>query len=176
MTYTIEPHTEEAFSLAIHLPGYAKQQELLLNGAQAEYTVRDGYACIRRKWQKGDCVTLRFPMEVRRIYGSTRILDTAGKVCLARGSVIYCLEGADNGEQLQALLLPRDAQIEEARGEGLLKDTVILKFPGLREADSEELYRDAPPERRKTELTAIPYYLWGNRGCNQMRVWIRESV
>ena len=24
------------------------------------------------------------------------------------------------------------------------------------------------------EITAIPYYAWGNRGLNQMRVWMHE--
>ena len=28
-------------------------------------------------------------------------------------------------------------------------------------------------ERTLTTLTAVPYYTWGNRGENQMRVWMR---
>ncbi|MFR6169393.1 MAG: hypothetical protein ACLUKE_14885 [Blautia wexlerae] len=29
------------------------------------------------------------------------------------------------------------------------------------------------PVRTLTTLTAVPYYTWGNRGENQMRVWMR---
>lgn len=68
---------------------------------------------------------------------------------LLEGHELYCIEGVDNGPQLQALILPRDSRITEHREtEGVLAGTVTLK--------------------------AVPYYIWGNRGTGQMRVWIRE--
>ena len=138
--------------------------------------VQDGYLYLKRKWNEGDVVELNFPMEVRRLYGTLRVRDTAGQTALARGPVVYCFEGVDNGALLQALILPRDSEITAAQGSGeLLKDCVVLKMKGLRESDSDALYQSTPPKREKAELTAIPYCLWGNRGLNQMRVWIRES-
>lgn len=93
-----------------------------------------------------------------------------------RGPIVYCFEGVDNGEQLQALVLLRGAKIETVREEeGILKGCVSLKAVGFREGDSDALYSENPPERKRTELKAVPYYLWGNRGLNQMRVWIRET-
>lgn len=44
----------------------------------------------------------------------------------------------------------------------------------LREADSDELYSVNAPERTPVTMKAVPYYIWGNRGLGQMRVWIRE--
>ena len=175
--YTVTPKTEKEFCLAIHIPGYIADASLAVTvgGKPQEIERRDGYLYLRRNWNAGDVVDLHFPMEVRRLYGTIRVRDTAGQVALARGPVVYCFEGVDNGPMLQALTLPRDSEITAEKGEGeLLKDCVVLKMKGLREADSDALYRSAPPQRTETELTAIPYYLWGNRGLNQMRVWIRE--
>ncbi len=175
--YTVTPKTEEEFCLAIHLPGYVGKDSFVLtvNGKPQEAELRDGYLYLKRRWNAEDVVALEFPMEVRRLYGTVRVRDTAGQVALARGPVVYCFEGADNGPMLQALTLPRDSEITAVKGEGeLLKDCVVLKMDGLRESDSDALYRTTPPVREKVTLTAIPYYLWGNRGLNQMRVWIRE--
>ena len=109
------------------------------------------------------------------MYGTVRCIDTAGCVGLMRGPIVYCIEGVDNGPQLQALILPRDSQITERwETEGVLAGTVTLSMDGLREEDSEELYSTAAPERKPVTLKAVPYYIWGNRGTGQMRVWIRE--
>ncbi len=176
--YTVAPKTDKVFALEIHIPGYVKKEQLdvRVNGEKVAAGIENGYIVIARAWQAGDTVEISFPMAIRRVYGTTRILDTIGKVCLMRGPIVYCLEGADNGEQIQALILPRDAKIEEKAGEGIFENTVVLEAQGLREADDDALYSEAPPERMPATITAIPYYLWDNRGVNQMRVWIRESV
>ena len=35
-------------------------------------------------------------------------------------------------------------------------------------------YSMIKPEKKPCRITAIPYYTWGNRGLNQMRVWLPE--
>ena len=37
------------------------------------------------------------------------------------------------------------------------------------------LYRPTPPREDGTEMTALPYYLWSNRGPGRMMVWIPEA-
>ena len=37
------------------------------------------------------------------------------------------------------------------------------------------LYRSDPPGETPTTLTALPYYLWANRGAGSMLVWLPES-
>ena len=50
------------------------------------------------------------------------------------------------------------------RGNGWLAD----------DADWEHtLYRPNPLQRRKIELTAVPYCVWANRAPGEMRVWMR---
>ena len=57
-----------------------------------------------------------------------------------------------------------------------LKDKVCIHVQGYEdERESDALYSEEKPDYQPHELTAIPYYLWGNRGVNQMRVWMLEK-
>ena len=38
-----------------------------------------------------------------------------------------------------------------------------------------KLYKSNPKAAKKTTLTALPYYLWCNRGSNRMLVWVPET-
>ncbi len=175
--YTVTPKKNKHFTIAVHIPDYVKAGNLQvrINGAEASIRQEKGYAYIEREWSAGDVLNVSFPMEIRRIYGTVRCIDTAGCVGLMRGPVVYCLESADNGPQLQALTLPRQSEItEHFETEGILSGTVTLTMAGRRDADSAQLYSSIPPEKTPVTMKAIPYYIWGNRGRGQMRVWIRE--
>ena len=68
-----------------------------------------------------------------------------------------------------------DAKMEEeVCKEGLLEGCVLLKIKARKlETVGDSLYSEVAPVRTLTTLTAVPYYTWGNRGENQMRVWMR---
>ncbi len=175
---TVTPRERKRFMLALHVPGYLNSADfqVLCNGQPADGVVEMGYYYLDRTWSHGDTVELSFPLKPRRVYGTVRCLDTVGKAALERGPIVYCFEETDNGPQLQALLLRRDAAIEESLETGsVLAGTVTLAVDGLREADSDILYDVKPPTRSTARLKAVPYYLWGNRGLGQMRVWLREG-
>ncbi len=178
VSYKVTPKKDASFTLAIHIPGYvgAKDLNVTCSGERQKPAIKDGYLYLNRTWEAGDEVSLQFPLKVRRLYASARVLAAAGQTALMRGPIVYCFEGVDNGGQLQALALPRSAQIRTVKEtEGILKGCVSLAMTGLRDEDEEALYRDEPPACREAALKAIPYCLWGNRGLNQMRVWIREQ-
>ena len=50
--------------------------------------------------------------------------------------------------------------------------TVVLKADGERREASSSLYSSQKPTFKEEKITLIPYYLWGNRGETQMRVWL----
>jgi uncharacterized protein len=55
---------------------------------------------------------------------------------------------------------------------------VTLAVPGDRLADGdwkEALYRPKSPAESPTHVTALPYYLWNNRGPGSMLVWRVEG-
>ena len=57
----------------------------------------------------------------------------------------------------------------------LLNGVRVLKVPGIRTKRTEDLYSSKKPEQEPVTITAIPYYAWGNRGLNEMRVWLPEA-
>ena len=139
-------------------------------------TMEKGYAYITRKWKDGDAVKLEFPMEVRKAYANQHVREDAGCVALLRGPVVYCFEGVDNGEMIQSLRIPRQAQVTPfVCEEGVLKGNTLLKMEGSRMVGGEDLYSEKPPVKERATLTAIPYYAWANRGETQMRVWMLEE-
>ena len=67
----------------------------------------------------------------------------------------------------------------EVKASGFLKDelmgTVKLEAEGYRVVSADTLYSMKKPEKKECMITAVPYYTWGNRGINQMRVWLPEK-
>lgn len=173
--YTVTGVRSNAFTLAIHIPGYLKDYRLTVNGEAEDAPLAQGYLSIERAWRDGDCVEISFDLIPRRVYADPRVRDDAGKVALFRGPILYCFEGVDNGGHLSALRLPRTADLREMPfDEGRLHGIIAIAADGLRAETSDELYRENAPAETPAILRAIPYYAWGNRGVNAMSVWIRE--
>ena len=90
---------------------------------------------------------------------------------------MYCLEGVDNGADLNCLELPEQEVLTYAFEKDLLQGVGTVTARGRRVASSEDesLYRYQKPEETGASLRWIPYYAWANRGENEMQVWIRED-
>lgn len=173
VTYTVEE--SKVFAFAIRIPGWCKKWELKVNGQGAEFQMKEGYAYLRRAWNAGDSVELSLGMEPRRIYANPKVRADAGCVALARGPIVYCMEEADNGENLAALRLPRDSGVYVSVGKDKrIGDVPVLEAQGIRLRSDDALYSGKPPVEEEVSLTAVPYYTWGNRGAGGMRVWIHE--
>ena len=120
-------------------------------------------------------------MPVRVIEPHPYIADTAGRMAIARGPILYCVEAADHpGINLRHLCIPRNAQWNANQRHDLLGGIVTLNAPGkLKPIDSNwsnQLYRTAnlPDSAKETDvaLTAIPYNVWANPAAGAMRVWL----
>ena len=141
------------FTLAVHIPAHAKNVRILRDGQRVQARVERGYAYIG-DLTAGDCVKVEFDMPARRVYTHPQVQATAGMAALARGPIVYCFEGADNGADVLSRRLPADAPVTVLPyDEGLLGGVVPLEAAGLR---------------------AVPYYAWSNRGKNAMSVFLRE--
>jgi hypothetical protein len=120
--------------------------------------------------------TLKPLIRVLRAHPSVSAL--AGKLCVQRGLTTYCVEGADNPVPLSALRLPANASFSEQAAEGLNAGMPILKTSGMRASGKnweKKLYDSQPGVVESAEITFIPYSQWGNRGENEMRVWLNEG-
>lgn len=177
--YVVNPKKENAkFTLAIRIPSYAKNTEIVLNDTRLmKYEIQEGYLYLHREWHSGDKIEIAFDMPVERIYSNTNVRANAGCVAIKRGPIVYAIEGEDNGERLQEIRLPRNAVFEiKSATEEMFKGMKFIECAGKREVlAGEELYTSEEPELKDIRIKAIPYFVWGNRGINQMRVWIREK-
>ena len=177
---SVSPEKPSKFALCLRIPGWAENQVVpsdlysfitpetdsvlvTVNGEKFLYKTEKGYAVIDREWKQGDVVNYDIPMSIRRVEANALVADDAGKVALERGPIVYCLEGIDNGADLMTLSLPDSSKLTESYNSGELSGVVTIS------GDAEI----AKGKRVTTQkFTAIPYFVWNNRGADEMKVWI----
>jgi hypothetical protein len=176
----VGPEAPVAFTLHLRIPAWCRKAALRVNGklVDLEAATVDGYAAIRREWRQGDKVELDLEMSMARLFANPNVRQDIGRVALARGPLIYCVEETDNGGGLHRIALPREARLEAHKEPNLLGGIVTLSAIGSR-AQTEnwgaDLYRPKPPTTTETKLKAVPYFAWDNRDPGEMLVWLREG-
>ncbi len=168
------------FKLCLRIPSWARSWTVALNAERLdrEIPIRNGYACIDRVWTNGDRLELELPMPVERVYSHPKVRQDAGQVALQRGPIVYCFEQADNGPDLHEIVLPSSSEFQLARKGTVLGGIPVITTAALRSTIGDAkgpLYGvDADRRDRSVEVTAVPYFLWANRGMGEMRVWVRD--
>ncbi len=170
---------EAPFTVALRLPGWCTAPQLSVNGepVNVDSVNRKGYATIARRWRSGDVIRLEMAMPVERIHARPEVREDAGKVALQRGPIVYCLEEVDNGPNLPAIALPRDARLAVDGQVKALGGAPAVSFTGCRRRDvapAAPLYSAEEPAHEDVAARAVPYYAWGNRKPGEMLVWIDE--
>jgi hypothetical protein len=132
-----------------------------------------GFITLERSWQAGDVVCLDLPMPVQRVYADPRVKANVGRVALQRGPVVYCLEGADNGDRVRSLILPREAQLTASFEKDLLGGVAVVRGQALAVSQEEDSDRR---RARPVQFLAIPYSTWDNRAPGPMVVWLPETI
>ncbi len=160
--------------LAVRIPYYAKKVQILRNGTVFVPDIDDGYAYIQGVFRAGDSLIVNIDMSARRVYPNRHIAADTAKIAFLRGPLVYCAEGTDNDGDILGLRVSRTAPIRELPGEAP-DGMPMLTVAGSRIETSDELYSFAPPEKEPVVIRLIPYYTWGNRGLNEMRVWIPKE-
>lgn len=98
-------------------------------------------------------------------------------MALRRGPLVYCCEQHDNAAPVNRLTLPETAPLS-ARFEPDLLGGITVIEGAAKVADARDWGRDLYSTTRApmadTVLTAVPYYIWCNRGSNPMQLWLQE--
>jgi DUF1680 family protein len=162
--------------LNIRIPAWTRRFDLQINGENAEYILKDGYAVIERQWHDGDQINLSLPMPVEILEAHPAVRQAAGKVALKRGPVVYCVEEVDNGAGIFNVTIPVETEFSVKKQELAGFKLPILKFPAKRRLaqDNEALYHPVNADYEAFEAIAIPYFMWANRGENEMTVWLKR--
>ncbi|WP_460337059.1 glycoside hydrolase family 127 protein [Actinoallomurus acanthiterrae] len=177
---TIDRAPGRPYALKLRIPAWARDATLDGEAAAAE----DGWLTVEREWAEGDEFRLGLPMPVRGHVSHPYLDATRGAIGVARGPLVYCVEQQDSPASVDDLVLSAaevlDAKIAEPEGE--LRGAVALRMTaGVAPPPSPELYPEltaepsAGAEAEKVPVTFVPYFLWGNRGPEAMRVWLRAK-
>jgi hypothetical protein len=176
ITIALDPAAPADFTLCLRLPGWCRSAELAVNGEplDTETVGERGYACVRRRWQQGDLVSLRLAMPVERIYAHPNVLADQGRVALKRGPIVYCIEAVDTPAP-HRLALPRDEALAPRFEPDLLGGVATLNGTALAiEPADGTLYRTEPWPERHVAIKAVPYHLWDHREAGEMVVWLPQ--
>ena len=129
----------------------------------------DGYVYIDVDGEINATLTLDgTPVFVR---ASGKIPALTGMTAVKRGPLVYCFEGVDNG-CVRAIRVDRSKAIELGGYNELLGATTLV-VSGERVEDFDGLYTTDEEKTTPVKAIAVPYYTWGNRGENEMRVWMQ---
>jgi len=188
---TLEPSHTEEFTVNVRIPGWARDRpvpgtlyrvieprkgivRLSVNGTQLPLLAGNGYAAIRRTWKKGDVISLVLPMDVQRIVANDSLEDDRGKTALARGPLVYCLEGVDATDgHVTAMVIPDTAVITHEFRPDVLNGVTMLHGRGY---TAERTLGGDVIAGAGRGFTAIPYYAWAHRGKTEMTVWPARTL
>lgn len=105
---------------------------------------------------------------------------TINSVAVQRGPFIYCAEEVDNSPLLHLYTLNRDNSSSSIElTDRVIKNTLTLTLPSQKIAlwNQSSLYQSNTQYNKiDTQLTLIPYHLWGNRSENEMRIWLNSKL
>jgi DUF1680 family protein len=163
----------------LRIPAWCTEgAEVMVNGQKADVPVQAGsYVSLKRKWRKGDVVKLLLPMKVKLIEANPLVEENKNQIAVMRGPLVYCLEQTDISDtcSLNDVVIPADIQLTPVPFTIDGHRTVALEGEA-RVAQGKPwtgtLYRELGSEVRKARIRLIPYYAWGNRGNQDMSVWL----
>jgi len=165
------------FTLALRIPDWSTHTTITYNHKSESFSefLKNGYVSLTKEYQEGDEIELTLDMSVHKVYTNSKVANNTGMVALQRGPLVYCVEGIDNQNDILSLSLTEHSLITvQPVIKDLLGGVTSLTFTGIRTREVDTLYTYHKPDTVPCNITAIPYYAWGNRGITQMRVWIPE--
>ena len=178
---TIDPEAPAEFTLKLRIPGWARGETLAVNGEAVDIGGAQPRLC-----RAPPAVVARRPRRARPA--------DAGRAGLRPSRRPHgCRPGG--AEARPAGLLRRGGRQSGARGQSPppaarhgarrqrratdLFDGIVCVAAEAKAADTGDwngnLYRTEPPAEAPAKMTAVPYYLWNNRGPGRMMVWIPET-
>jgi len=185
----VEPQRPGEFTICVRIPGWAQNRpvpsdlyrymdssdekvRLRVNGKAVVLNMEKGFACIERRWKKGDVLELNLPMPVRRVLSNKRVETNAGRVALQRGPIVYCAEGLDNDGHVLNLLLPDNSELRTKHRKNLLNSVTVIRGKAVGFSYSED---GKSLTKKEQDFVAIPYYAWANRRACEMAVWLARD-
>ncbi len=174
------------FDLKLRIPGWCEDATVAVNGKAVDGPVERGsYHGVHRTWADGDEVTLELAMPVVGMEANPRARDFRGKTALMRGPLLYCFEGVDNPDDSGRTIGVTAGKKIRPFEEGVEPESLyqagaeISRMAAVDEPDllgGVTVLHGPGGDDQASEITAIPYFAWANRGPSPMRIWIDASA
>ena len=167
---TIKYTVSGSGKVAVRIPKQSRKFSLKVNGKITSVIPENGYIYIDAD-EKTE-IELALDGTPRFVRASNKVPRLTGMTALMRGPLVYCFEGADN-DDVRSIRLDRSQPPAVGEFEPqLLGGTVKLTAKAFRAEDCDDLYNVEDEKLTPFDAVAVPYYTWGNRGENDMRVWV----
>lgn len=170
----------KAYSMFLRIPGWASGAKLTVNGkAMASKLTPGTYAEVNQAWKKGDQIELVLPMEAQLIESNPLVEENRNQVAVKRGPVVYCLESKDfPGNSIFNAVIPSTISLQAKPI--TINGSPMMSLEGEAKLVSPNswknvLYRPISANNKVVPIKLVPYYAWGNRGHNEMSVWLPLS-
>lgn len=161
--------------LSLRIPAWSENTALKVNGENMP-VANGAYSKIQRDWKRGDMVELELDMTPRFIQSHPYVDATRGSVAIERGPLVYCIEQQDQTADVNDLRINAHSEMRTQWAENVCGGVMLIQADGVAlNTSDEQLYHEldavaATP--KPATITALPYYAWGNRNVDKMRVWI----
>lgn len=174
----------DGMELLLRVPDYAQDYQVCVNGC-AEEGAKESVGVSRTDLEKGyyrvslkkdSTIEVTFAAPPKFVYANPQVRADSGKTAIVRGPLVYCLEEADNGQNLPAIFVDTECALTEEASD-LFGGIVMIKAAGKKivEADAPVcLYSGRKPKLEDVEIRLVPYPYWNNRGEGEMLVWMKE--
>lgn len=170
----VEASKPATFTLAVRVPEWSDGITIVVNREVVDAPRERGYALITREWTPNDFVDVELSMPVRVIAGNPEIPEQKGRVALARGPLVYCVEGVDSAPDLRSLVFDAGQQFTVAERADLLGG--ITTISGVATRPTPPNGAALPEAERIVPFTAVPFAFWANREPGPMTVWLPTSA
>jgi len=169
---SIKPKISQ-FVLNLRIPSWVSNPNIHINKEKLEIPLhyfngqptasgyspyRSYYLPITHSWKSGDVVDIYLPMEIIILKYHKKVKNYSQCGTLTRGPLVYCLEDLDNPE-----INVFECVIDSSHGfhieETMNEHPNIVLIKGM--------------TTKGLEITAVPYYFWGNRGRSKMNTVLK---
>ena len=179
-TVEIQSKGKEEKTVAFRVPFWARNFKIQDSEGQClNAEVRKGYAYISGRFED-TVLTVTFGQKAAFVRANPKVRADAGKIAIVKGPVVYCLEEADNGDNLASIYVDGSQELTEVFEPELLGGTLTVHLKGKKIStegwNENQLYGDREVKFTELDLKAIPYSSWANRKPGEMTVWMKELI
>lgn len=147
---------ESCFTLALRKPAWAETFKAEFRGKIYDVCDENGYILIQETFNTNDRISVSMTLPAMKIEAHPYVSADTGKIALMRGPLLYCLEEKDNPQGVDVIVGTNGLETFE---KDVCGNAVCIKGECA----------------NGNSFTAIPYYLWNNRGKGKMNVWLEQE-